>query len=812
MKRTVALSCLVLFFLPAVLAQSIHQTIRGVVTDLDSKLPIAGATVSIAGSNPLVATITDKDGNFRFENMPIGRVSIGVSSIGYENILLPNIVINAGKEAVLAIPMQEAVTRLKEVVVTVDKNKGQALNDMVLVSGRSISPEQTNRYAGGFNDPSRILSNFAGVTSTQDGSNDIIVRGNSPKYMQWRLEGVQITNPNHFADQGSVGGTISTLNNNLLAASDFYTGAFTAEYGDAFSGVYDVKLRAGNNEKREAIFGFGVIGTEISLEGPFKKGYKGSYLFNYRYSSVSLLNKLGMVSDFNGGLNFQDATFKVVLPTEKAGQFSFFGLGGLSNFRFNDVTPALFQTPGSRYNRNKTGEDFKKGSHLLNVGMNHTLTLNRKSHLTTSLAYSSEGIKDDVFEHFLYKLYDNNGGFIKDSVIDGALNFNGRLKKSAYRAELTYSNKINAKHKILIGSKYALLNYDFKQSMFRDSTATRFNLVNFNENVHTLRNFISWKYRISENFTTVAGVHNMNVLLNKKSTIEPRLALNWKLNRSSSLNAGYGNHSSMESIHHYFTKVQLPNGAITEPNKDLDLLKAHHFVLGYEKRISKNLLIKLEAYYQYLYNLPVANSDTNLFATINEGLEFQYIDLVNKGRGTNYGLELTVERFFANQYYYLFNASVYHSTYKAMDGIERNTRFNGNYLVNALFGKDFSGLGKRRNKTISFNSRVFFGGGKKIIPLLRDAGGQLAVHPASNQYYDYSLAYKKGLDDIYQITLSVSYKIDIRKTTHEIFLNIDNITNNRARLTEYYDPAEPNSIGYMKQMTVFPNLMYRVYF
>ncbi|MGZ5218438.1 MAG: TonB-dependent receptor [Chitinophagaceae bacterium] len=801
-----------IFFLSNSFSQSFNQTIRGIITDEDSKLPIAGATIAIAGSNPLKATLTDNDGNFRLENIPVGRIILQVSYTGYENIILPNIVVNSGKEVVLNINMQVAIVKLKDVVITADKNKAKALNDMAIVGGRFISPEQTNRYAGGFNDPSRILSNFAGVTSTGDGSNDIIVRGNSPKYIQWRLEGIQITNPNHFSDQGSVGGSLSALNNNLLTNSDFYTGAFSAEYGDVLSGVYDVKLRQGNNEKFESTFGFGVLGTELTVEGPFKKGYKGSYLVNYRYSTISLLSNLGLAGDINGSLNFQDAAFKVVLPTKKAGLFSFFGLGGISNFLFKDVSPALWQTPGNRFVRNKTSEDYKKGSHLLNLGMNHTLTLNKKSHINTALAFSSEGIKDEVFENFLFKIYNSNGVFIKDSVVNNLLNFNGRLTKSTYRGEITYSNKISSKHKIQIGSKYALLQYDFKQSMFRDSTATKFTLVDFNENLSTVRNFVSWKYRVSQKITTVLGVQNLNILLNKKSTIEPRFAVNWTLNKNSTISGGYGKHSTMESIHHYFTKVKLPDGNIIEPNKDLDLLKAHHFVLGYEKRFSKNMMVKLETYYQKLYNLPVANSDTNLFATINEGLEFQYIDLVNKGTGKNYGIELTVERFFNKNYYYLVNASVYNSTYKAFDGVERNTRFNGNYLINVLFGKEFPKLGKKQNKTISFNSRAFFGGGKKIIPLLRGADGNLAVDPASNRYYDYNKAYKKDIEDIYQITMSVSYKINKRRATHELFLNIDNVTNNRGRLTEFYDPAEPGSVGYMKQSSVFPNLMYRVYF
>ncbi|RYE58325.1 MAG: TonB-dependent receptor, partial [Sphingobacteriales bacterium] len=750
MKRVGAITTMVLFFLGAIYGQQFNQTIRGTITDIDSKLPMPGTTITIVGK--VSATISDKDGGFSLLNVPVGRVSLLISFIGYETIILPNVIVNSGKEVVLSIEMQQAAVQLKNVVITLDKNKAKALNDMAIVSGRSISPEQTNRYAGGFNDPSRILSNFAGVTNSQDGSNDIIVRGNSPKYLQWRLEGIQITNPNHFSDQSSVGGSISALNNNLLATSDFYTGAFSAEYGDVLSGVYDVKLRQGNNEKSESTFGFGITGTELTVEGPFKKGYKGSYLLNYRYSTVALLSNLGLFSDLNGSLNFQDAAFKVVLPTKKMGSFSLFGLGGISNFLFKDVTPALWQTPGNRFIRNKESEDYKKNAHLLNLGMNHTLPLNQKSHINTALAFSSEGIKDEVFENFLFKIYNSSNTHIKDSVVNNVLNFNGRLTKSTYRGEITYHNKISPKHKIQIGSKYALLNYNFKQSMFRDSSSTKFTLINLNENVSTVRNFISWKYRLNEQITAVMGVQNMNVLLNKKSTIEPRFAANWRLNQTSSINGGYGQHSTMESIQHYYTRVKLPDGRIVEPNKDLGLLKAHHFVLGYEKRFNKNLMVTLETYYQKLYNLPVANSDTNIFATVNEGLELQYLALVNKGTGNNYGIELTVERFFDKNYYYLVNASIYNSTYKALDGAERNTRFNGNYLVNVLFGKEFPKLGKKQNKTISFNARAFFGGGKKIIPLLRGADGNLAVDPASNRFYDYNKAYAKDIEDIYQLT------------------------------------------------------------
>ncbi len=811
MKKRSLTTVILALFATVAFSQNLTQTVRGTIIDTDSKLPIIGVQIILPGTTPLIGATTDVDGKFRFEHISLGRITLQLSYLGYENKTLPNIVVNSGKEVVLQLNMQESFETLAEVVVIANKNKGAALNDMSLVSSRSISIEQTERFAGAFNDPSRILSNFAGVTNTQDGSNDIIVRGNSPKYIQWRLEGLEITNPNHFADQNSVSGGISALNTNLLATSDFYTGAFSPEYGDVLSGVYDVKLRAGNNEKMETTFGFGLLGTDLTLEGPFKKGYGGSYLINYRYSTISLVNDIGL-ANIDGLLKFQDASFKIVLPTKKIGTFSIFGLGGLSSFFLEDVKPDLWDTPGDgNFNRDII-EDFDKGSHLANFGIKHTLPINDQSYIKTALSYSSNGIDDDVFESKTTKILDGQGDFLKDSIISRQVNYQGRLINSAFRGAVTYNNKLNAKNKIQIGAKYALLDYDNTQSRLQADGATRFAVVNFKENISTVRSFVSWKHRLTEDITIVSGLQNMNVLLNNKNTLEPRLAVKWQVNNTSSLNAGYGKHSTMESLHNYFTKVELADGSVIEPNKDLGLLKAHHYVLGYEKRFTKNLMAKVEVYYQALYDLPVENNDTSFYATINEGVDFRYVDLVNEGTGKNYGIELTLERFLDNNYYFLINGSLYNSTYKSLEGVKRNTQYNGNYLVNILMGKEFRNLGKKKNRTLSLNGKIFYGGGKRIVPLLRDGQGNLAVDTGNNNYWDFEKAYENKLEDIYQITLSASLKFNKPKATHEIFINLDNVTNTKGKVSEYYDESEPNSIGNLTQFGLFPNLMYRVYF
>jgi hypothetical protein len=773
------------YYLSPVFGQPLSQTVRGTLTDADSQMPLIGATVMVSGSNPAIATFTDVDGKFRLTNIPIGRITLQLSYLGYEPKAIPDVVVNSGKEAVLNLSLQESAIKLTEVLVTANQVKGQAQNDMALISARSISPEETSRYAGGFNDPSAIVSNFAGIANNPNGNNDIIVRGNSPKYVQWRLEGTQITNPNHFADQGAIGGGLSTLNNN--------------------------KLRAGNNEKLESVVGVGILGTEATVEGPFKKGYGGSFLVNYRYSTISLLTDLGLTK-VKGNPNFQDAAFKMVLPTKKMGAFSFFGLGGASNAFLKEVKPEVAETPGDRAMLPGIREDLEKGSFLLNLGMNHTLPLGPNNYLHTSISYSREGIKDQVFESSVLKQYDTAGGFLRDSVLSTVVNYKSHLFKSTYRGALTYHHKLDARNKIQIGTQYALVSYNDRQSELNTEFTSRVDLLEFQKMMGTIRNYISWKHRFNEAITLVTGLQNMNVLYNKKSTLEPRISANWQVDATNSFQIGYGKHSTMESAHNYFAKVTAADGTVSEPNHNLGLLKAHHFVLGYQKRFSENLTARVETYYQNLYNLPVENKANSTFATINEGPDFNYVALVNKGTGKNFGVELTLERFFKNNFYYLINASLYSSTYKTLEGKQRNTPYNGHYLVNVLFGKEFVKLGRNKNQTLGLNSKLFLSGAKNIIPLLRDDNGKLAVDPARNQFWDTSKAYETSLGALSKLVLSVNYKWDKAKATHELFLNLDNVSNAQGKITEYYDPGKPGSVGHTTQRGLVPNLMYRLYF
>jgi hypothetical protein len=811
MKKIVTTALIIAVLTTLAYSQNLKQTVRGTIIDIDSKLPLFGATVIIIDSDPLIGTVTDVNGIFKLEKIPVGRIAVKISYLGYETRIISDIVVNSGKEVVLDLTMQESITTMDEVVVKAYRKKGEAINEMSQQSIHSITLEETKRFTGGMDDPARVVSSFAGVASTPNGSSHIIVRGNSPKYMQWRLDGAEISSPYHMNDQNSSFGALTALNNNLLATSDFYTGAFSSEYGDVLSCVYDVKLRPGNNEKFEATGGIGLMGTELTVEGPFKKGYAGSYLFNYRYSAISLINKLGIV-DVPGVVDYQDATFKIVLPTKRAGTFSIYGLIGLSGFSMENMGPADLSTPGRPITSALNSKDFYKKNFLANLGINHTISINSNSFIKVSLTYSGTGARDDIFETDTIRTNNIENAFPLDTVSPRMHMIQSSIANSTIRGAVTYNNRINAKNKILLGTKYTLYSFDNNQNIYNNEEASMININDFNVNLGTISNFISWKHSVNEKIDIVAGLHNMNILSLNKSTLEPRLSVNWKINEKNSVHSGYGMHSTTESIHNYYAKIPQNDGSYSEPNRYLGLLKAHHFVLGYEKRFSENLVGKIEAYYQYLYNLPVENNDTSSYATINEGIDYRYVELVNKGRGKNYGVEISIERFFDKNFYFLLNGSLFDSKYKSLEGVWRNTRYNNNYIVNILCGKEFKNLGRRKNQLLALNTRIFFEGGERYIPLLRDAGGNVAVVPQEDRYFDYGKAYNQKLDNIFRLNLSVSYKFNKPGATHEIFLDLMNLTNNQARIAEYYDVSKPGKTGYRTAFGFFPNLMYRVYF
>lgn len=760
--------------------QNITQNIRGQLIDKDTKSPLAFANIVVLGSDPVLAATTDEQGYYVIKNVPIGKVSLKVSYLGYEEQIIPNVAIFSGKETQLNIEMEESYEQLQAVEVRPDINREEGLVEMALISSTTFSVEEAKRSPGTFNDPSRMASTFAGVSTDPEGNNDIIVRGNSPKGIQWRLEGIEIPNPNHFSDEGTSGGAINILNSDMMANSSFHTGAFAPQFGNAYSGIMDLELRTGNKAKREYSITGGVLGLEASMEGPFVKDKRASYLVNYRYSTLTLLDKIGIV-DYGGVPEYQDGLFKIHVPTQKAGVFTVFGLGGISQIN-------------ESYDNEEGITEYKgKYKTFMGVGaIKHSYSFSPNTYISSDFSSSINGGITSAEE-----LSENESVMYQS--------FEDDLRRYTNALNTLVTHKFNSRHLLKVGVGYRLYNFDYLVSWPEEGETILKTRLKEKGHASLINGFVSHKYRITKELTMVSGVHYQQFLLNNAYTIEPRASLKWKFTEDQSLFGGIGMHSKLEPLTNYFSIVTDEFGNTSKPNTDLGFTKSVHYIVGYENRLTPYLTFKAEAYYQQLYNLPVENDVNSSESLINSYGYFNDVAYVNEGKGKNYGLELTLERYFERQYYFTFTASLYDSKYTAKDGVERNTRFNGNFALNAIGGKEFI-FGKNDDRIFGFSGRFTWAGGGRYTPVLLDesiAEGEQVMDKA-NQFSERPL-------DFYKLNVALYYTKNFKRVSHTLKVEVENVTNNQAKLYEYYN-SKDETIQYGSQMEMLPVIRYTLNF
>lgn len=765
---------------------TITQRVRGKVIDAESKQPLVGVIV-VSLSNNELNTTTDDNGYFSLANIPVGRQSFLFTYMGYENNIASEVLVTSGKELELNITLTESLHTLDEVTVTATQNTGKALNEFATISARSFSVEETKRYAASFADPARMAMNFMGVSNAGDLDNGIVVRGNSPKNVLWRLEGIEIPNPNHFSELGTTGGAISMLNANVLGTSDFYTGAFPAEMGNALSGVFDMKFRNGNNEKREHTFQLSALGTEVATEGPFKKGGKSSYLINYRYSTLALLQN---IVNFDGVLpKYQDASVKLNFPTEKYGTFSIWGLGGYNNASKDPVKDS------TKWTEDDPNFVLDANSRMGVAGITHVYFLSKNSYLKTVVSGSHQRTKETV------DTLNPNADYKVIHV------HNEKFINNAYRMSVLYNNKLNSKNTVRIGAIAHQLQYSFDASFYDDSRANWRTIIDGEGDAQYYQAYAQWKHRASEKLTLLGGVHGSYFALNGSYSIEPRAAITYTARKSTySLAAGF--HSKPDHISTYLFQDRQQGVTNTYPNKDLGLLKAFHVVAGYQRALGAGIRFKTEAYYQYLYNIPVEKRLNSEFSLINAFEIFSLLgtgQLVSEGTGQNYGIDMSIEKPFANNYYVMATGSLFKSTYKNYAGEEYSTTFDRGYQLNLLGGKEFK-VSRDGRKILGLNGKLLFSGGMRESPIDLAASrkaNEMVLVP--KQYYT------KQVPAYFRSDIGIYYKINRQRATHSIQLEIQNVTNRENYYYSYYD-EDAGDIKRVNQLGIFPNIAYRIDF
>lgn len=631
MKKVITFVCIFLGGLN-LYSQNGVQAVKGIIIDKQSEVPLLGATIQLISDTENIATITDIDGYFVLDGVPIGRQGFKIDYLGYETLILPNIEVNAGKEVYLNLEMEERLIQLEEVVIKATVDKDKSVNDMATISARQFSMEEVNRYSGGRSDVARLAGNFAGVSTADDSRNDIVIRGNSPTGLLWRLEGIPIPSPNHFSTVGTTGGPVSALNTNMLKNSDFLTSAFPSEYGNALSGVFDLGFRNGNKDEMEYSFQLGAItGFEAIIEGPISKKNNSSFLIAGRYSFLDIAQSIGMDVGTNAVPNYKDLAIKINFGKTPIGNFTLFGVAGNSDIAFlhDEVDGAdLFATDD---------EDAFADSRFSVIGLKHNLLLSDNSYVRTVIGLSGNGIE---FRRERYYNIDQSNEFQSPFVkADDGLN---RFSVSSYFNK-KYNNRVTARAGILIESVAADLSFqsaELGNDINGDNVFDLEEIYRFDETTLLIQPYIQAQYRINENWTINGGLHGMYYDLNEQTVFEPRMAVNWQVATKHKLNFGYGMHHQTQPIP-LQVSTKMEGEEFTYPNRSLKFSKSNQFVLGHDYKINDSWRSKIELYYQDISNVPVERLASS-FSVLNVGADFGFPidknDLINNGSGTNKGL------------------------------------------------------------------------------------------------------------------------------------------------------------------------------
>lgn len=778
------------------------QTVKGRILDDQAHYPLIGASIFLVGSDPIVGQITDVEGYFKLENIPLGRQTLGVQYLGYKSITLPNILVTAGKEVIVNVKLEESVEKLSEIVITGEADKDLPINDMAKVSARTFSMEETTRFSGGRNDVAKLAASFAGVSATNDSRNDIVVRGNSPVGLSWRIEGIPVATTNHFATLGTTGGPVNALNTNILRTSDFLTGAFPAEYGNANAAVFDVNFRNGNKDKFEFTGQMSAFsGLEFMAEGPLSNINGSSFVVSYRYGIASLAATGTSAAPF-----YQDLSFKLNFGESKFGRFELFGMGGLSNIDFLgdeiDETDLFFNPNQDAFVDNQLGL----------VGLNNTLRFNKNTFLKTSLGVSTT-YNQYLQDNFLRDNSDNLLGKYR------ATNVTNRESRVTFST--TLNKKFNAKWNIRVGllSENYLADFDAEDRDNRASIPDNDNdgipdyFVDTNkldDSYNVSQIFAQADHRITDKLSVTAGLHSQYHDFTEDFIVEPRTAVSWQAKPNQRWSIAYGLHAQAIPSPILFYDEEVTSGQTEKTNSNLDFMKSHHLVLAYDRNLGANWRLKAETYYQSLFDVPVESTPSS-YSILNEGADFIFEEkgsLVNQGKGTNYGLELTLEKFFSKGYYMLMTTSIYESTYEGSDGVERNTAFNNNFVYNVLFGKEWK-FGKGGKNAWTFDTKLTTSGGKPFTPVDIEATRANAGREVRMDEIAFSQAY----DEYFRLDMKFGVRLNSSKknVSHQFFVDFQNITNRENEFVRRYNEVT-DQINRIDQIGFFPDVMYRIQF
>lgn len=779
----------------ALSAQKIFtETVRGKVESASPDSEIINAAIYVRNSDPAIGAVTNNDSEFSIK-VPVGRQTLQVSCVGFQSKEI-DILVNTGREVVLTIVLEPANIELGDVEIVARRDKSKPINSLSFSGARSFSTEETFRFAGSLGDPARMVRTFAGVIPVNDSRNDIVVRGNSPLGVQYILDGIEIANPNHFnAGVGMTGGQITLLNTNLLTNSDFHLSAWPAPYGNALAGIFDLTMRRGNNKKHEFWGQMGYNGIEAGGEGYFSKNSTSSYLVSYRYSIPDLMQKMGL---YTGILpRYQDFTFKTDFDLNDKNHLSVLGLWGTSNINFK-----MLEVAEKEINFDKDAMTYDQRVEINSIayilGATHTVNFSPKTELKSTASF----VRNDT------RMPTDTISVIQPNA-EWRVLWHENAIENKYSAYTQLTHRFSYYSRLIAGAKYDLYDVVYLEKIgdndYPDGVRT---VTDERGKMSLLRAYAQYHHTLSPKLALTGGVFGMYFTLNGSTAVEPRGGIRYMPAVGHTLAFAGGLYSQLQPRSFYFIKTPTPEG-IVYSNKNLDFSRSAQINASYNWIFAPNWNAKIEGYFQHLYSIPVIN-DPNEYYTMLEagGAGENFImreeNLVNKGTGQNYGAELTVEKFFSNNYYLLFNTTLYRSTFtNGFNNKRWSTLFDGKYLVNLAGGYE-QPLSKEW--TLFADLKGSMAGGTRYTPVLLEETKQ-----KNKLVYDKERINSLKVRDYFRIDLRIGYRKNHKRFTDEFAIDFQNLTNERNIYSIFYN-LNTEKYDEIRLQGFMPMVTYRVNF
>ena len=764
--------------------------ITGFVKDAISGEPLTGVTVKLLKDSSVVkAVFTDQQGKYKIEHISPGIYRLEALLMGYEPFVADRIVVSGRQVVQLDIMLEPRSQSLSTVTIRVKMEK-------IPVAGSSVvfDLEETERFAGSRGDPARMASTYAGVVINNDASNDLIVRGNSPLGVLWRLENVDIPNPNHFGVPGARGGPLSMIAPQILANSVFYAGGFPPRFGNSIAAVFDLAMRRGNTERHQFQGEFGFLGVRALSEGPINRDKNSSYLVNYRYSTVAIFHLLGIDIGTDAVPRYQDLAFKFYFPGTKA-SLSIWGLGGTSKIdiiKSNKTDPEDIDLYGAvdldEYYRTRAGI----------MGIKLTMPAGKQGKIEADLVASNEMQRNHQLRIYRRVLTDT---IIVDSLKSYLLY---RFNYDRLASYIRWQKKLSGTTSVLIGADASLYFANLYDSIYRDYL-----------NGFEVRQVYSGKFWLTKHYVelhwkrgktkVVGGLHSMYFSLPSRTSLEPRLSVQFDLLDNLTAHVSTGIYAQTMPFYIYTART-LTDSGYYYLNTNVDFMKSAHFISGIKGQRGPWKFI-VEGYYQYLFDVPVEEKPSS-YSIVNEGYDLNRFwpnKLVNEGVARNMGIDLAVEYFFHKGIYSLTAISLYDSKYRGSDGRWYNTVYNGRFAFKQVVAWEKTFQKGKTTYTPMIGLRFTILGNKRYSPI--DTAQSLAK--GEIVYID-SLAYTLQLPPYKRFDIKLRVRIDRSKLGHEIGLDLVNVFGWKNVFTIVYTGGTP-PLRYSYQLGFMPIFYYRIY-